>query len=134
MKTYGIAEAAVHLGLSKHALRYYERAGLLGTVSRVAGRRRYSEADLIWLQFIQRLRATGMPMRRIERYAQLRRQGDATADERLALLLEHMHQLEARESELIAHRTALAEKIDIYRRMLQSTPTASARTGKGGRK
>ena len=134
MKTYGIAEAAVHLGLSKHTLRYYERAGLLGAVLRVAGRRRYSEADLIWLQFIQRLRATDMPMRKIERYAQLRRKGDATAGERLALLLEHMHQLEVRESELIAHRTALADKIDIYRRMLQSTPTASARTRKGERK
>lgn len=134
MKTYGIAEAAVHLGLSKHTLRYYERAGLLGTVSRVAGRRCYSEADLIWLQFIQRLRATDMPMRKIERYAQLRRQGDVTADERLALLLEHMCQLEVRESELIAHRRALADKIEIYRRMLQSTPTASAKTGKGERK
>lgn len=134
MKTYGITEAAVYLGLSKHTLRYYERAGLLGTVSREAGRRRYSDADLIWLQFIQRLRATDMPMRQIERYAQLRCQGDATANERLALLLEHMRQLEVRENELIAHRAALADKIDIYRRMLRSTPATSARTRKGERK
>ncbi|MFC6838884.1 MerR family transcriptional regulator [Xanthomonas theicola] len=131
MKTYAISEVAARLGLSAHALRYYERAGLLDPVTRVAGRRRYAETDLAWIRFIQRLRATGMPMRQIGGYAQLRRQGEASVDARLALLQEHLQRLAVRESELVAHRAALTEKIEVYRRMQRS---AVSNSGKGERK
>lgn len=124
MKTYTISEVAALLGLSVHALRYYERAGLVEPVARASGRRRYAEADLAWIRFIQRLRATGMPMRRIDRYARLRRQGESTVDARMVLLQEHLRQLAVRESELAAHRAALDEKIGIYRRMQRSAATA----------
>jgi DNA-binding transcriptional MerR regulator len=47
--------------LSTHTLRYYERAGLLDPVGRAeSGHRRYVAADLAWLDFLTRLRATGM--------------------------------------------------------------------------
>lgn len=127
MKTYAISEAAALLGLSMHALRYYERAGLLDPVARVAGRRRYAEADLAWIRFIQRLRATGMPMRQIDRYAQLRREGESSVDARMALLQEHLRQLQLRQNELAAHRAALAGKIEIYRRMQQSAANKGER-------
>ena len=82
-------EAAEKCGLSQHTLRWYERIGLLDRVSRTAdGRRRFSDADLDWLLLLSRLRATGMPVRDMLRYAELVRSGAGEA-ERVALLRGH---------------------------------------------
>jgi DNA-binding transcriptional MerR regulator len=65
-------ETADKCGLSQHTLRWYERIGLLNRVARTAdGRRRYSDADLDWILLLSRLRATGMPVRDMLRYAEL---------------------------------------------------------------
>src|SRR6266851_2118723 len=68
-----IAEAARRTGVSVHTLRYYERAGLVvTTIDRTAGgRRRYQQQDLHWITLCTKLRATGMPIKTIRRYAQL---------------------------------------------------------------
>jgi DNA-binding transcriptional MerR regulator len=85
-----IAEAAQISGLSAHTLRYYERAGLLDPVGRNgSGHRRYREADLERIAFLARLRATGMPIREVRRYAELMQAGERTNAARLALLEEH---------------------------------------------
>src|SRR5216683_3533598 len=83
-----IAEAARRTGVSAHTLRYYERAGLVVTpVDRTAGgRRRYREPDLVWITVCTRLRATGMPIKTIRRYAQLVSAGPGNEQERLALM------------------------------------------------
>jgi DNA-binding transcriptional MerR regulator len=82
-------EAADKCGLSQHTLRWYERIGLLDRVARTPdGRRRFSDADLDWLLLLSRLRATGMPVRDMLRYAELVRAG-AGEQERLALLERH---------------------------------------------
>ena len=92
-----IAEAAEASGLSAYTLRYYEQIGLIATIDRRSGARRYSDADMRWLDFLVRLRATGMSMRDMQRYAQLLRQGnaDASVDERQAMLEAHAARLEA---------------------------------------
>jgi DNA-binding transcriptional MerR regulator len=65
-----IAEAAERTGLTRDTLRYYERDGLMLGVSRAgSGHRRYSEHDLGWIELITKLRATGMPIRDVRRYA-----------------------------------------------------------------
>jgi len=82
-----IAAAAEVSGLSVHTLRYYERTGLLEPVSRNgSGHRRYRAADLERIAFLTKLRATGMPIREVRRYAELLKAGEATNEERLALL------------------------------------------------
>lgn len=71
-----IAEAATRAGVSVHALRYYERAGLLTPIERnVSGHRRFTPDDVEWIVVCTRLRATGMPIRRIRAYAELVREG-----------------------------------------------------------
>ena len=81
-----IAEAAEISGLSAHTLRYYERAGVLEPVGRNgSGHRRYRQADLELIRFLTRLRATGMPIREVRRYAELMQAGDATNAESLRL-------------------------------------------------
>jgi DNA-binding transcriptional MerR regulator len=83
-----IAEAAEASGLSAYTLRYYEQIGLIAPIDRRSGARRYSDADMRWLDFLVRLRATGMSMRHMQRYAQLLRKGNTAASlaERQTLL------------------------------------------------
>jgi DNA-binding transcriptional MerR regulator len=110
-----IAEMAERTGLSAHTLRYYERIGLLDPVRRgIGGQRRYGEEDLQWVTFLQRLRATGMPIRDMQRYADLRRRGDSTITERRELLEEHRDELIGRIEELQRELQALTDKIGHY--------------------
>jgi DNA-binding transcriptional MerR regulator len=110
-----IAEMAERTGLSAHTLRYYERIGLLDPIRRgIGGQRRYGEDDLQWVAFLQRLRATGMPIRDMQRYADLRRQGDSTITERRVLLEEHRDELIGRIEELQRELQTLTDKISHY--------------------
>jgi DNA-binding transcriptional MerR regulator len=111
-----IAEAAEASGLSAHTLRYYEQIGLIAPIDRRSGARRYSDVDMRWLEFLVRLRATGMSMRDMQRYAQLLRKGNTAGSlaERQALLEEHAARLEAG---LRAQRETLQyirKKISLY--------------------
>ena len=93
MTTWTIGEAASKCGLSQHTLRWYERIGLLGHIERGSdGRRRFSDGDLDWLALLTKLRATGMPVRDMQRYAELVRSGAGQA-ERLELLTRHREQV-----------------------------------------
>jgi DNA-binding transcriptional MerR regulator len=112
---FTIAEAAHASGISAHTLRYYERAGLIGGVDRArSGHRRYSEADLAWINVLQRLRATGMPIRSIRRYAELVQANDGNEAERLALLKEHQAAVRAQLAEVRDHLAFIDQKITIY--------------------
>jgi DNA-binding transcriptional MerR regulator len=91
--TWSIGEATEKCGLSQHTLRWYERIGLLGAVERGGdGRRRFSDSDLDWLSTLTKLRATGMPVRDMQRYAELVRSGAGEA-ERIDLLKRHREEV-----------------------------------------
>jgi DNA-binding transcriptional MerR regulator len=100
-----------------HTLRYYERAGLVVTaVARTAaGRRRYRQQDLNWITVCTRLRATGMPIKDIRRYAQLVSAGPGNERERLDLMESHRADVIARIAELRDNLQAIDHKIDVYR-------------------
>ena len=112
-----IAEAARRTGVSVHTLRYYERAGLVvTTVDRTAGgRRRYHQLDLDWIVVCTRLRATGMPIRTIRRYAQLVAAGPGNEKDRLALLEGHRAEVLAKLAEVQESLELIDHKIDVYR-------------------
>jgi DNA-binding transcriptional MerR regulator len=112
-----IAEAARRTGVSVHTLRYYERAGLVVTaVDRtVGGRRRYHQLDLDWIVICTRLRATGMPIRTIRRYAELVSAGPGNEQERLALLEAHRAEVTARLARTRENLKLIDHKIDVYR-------------------
>ena len=110
-----ISEVAERTGLSRHTLRYYERDGLMLTVDRAgSGHRRYSERDLGWIELITKLRATGMPIREVRRYAELVRAGDGNEDERLALLRAHRERVRAQLDAMAAYLGAIDMKISYY--------------------
>jgi DNA-binding transcriptional MerR regulator len=117
-----IAEAAEASGLSAHTLRYYERTGLLEPVSRNgSGHRRYREADLQRITFLAKLRATGMPIREVRRYAELMRAGASTSEERLALLEAHRHAVLAGLESTARNLELIESKIDVYKERLGRT-------------
>ncbi|GGM88988.1 MerR family transcriptional regulator [Thermopolyspora flexuosa] len=111
-----IAEVAKRTGLTPHTLRYYEREGLLlREVDRSStGRRLYHEDDITWIRLITRLRATGMPIREVRRYAELARAGDATRRERLELLRAHRRRVIERLTVIEEHLKAIDYKIEFY--------------------
>jgi DNA-binding transcriptional MerR regulator len=110
-----IAEVAERTGLTRHTLRYYERDGLMLGVGRAgSGHRRYSERDLGWIELITKLRATGMPVREVRRYAELVRAGVGNEDERLALLRGHRERVRAHLAMMSAHLDAIEMKIGYY--------------------
>lgn len=110
-----IAEVAERTGLTRHTLRYYERDGLMLDVDRAgSGHRRYSERDLGWIELITKLRATGMPIREVRRYAELVRAGDGNEDERLALLRAHRERVRAQLDTMAAYLDAIDVKIGYY--------------------
>ena len=112
-----IAEAARRTGVSVHTLRYYERAGLVVTaVGRTAGgRRRYRRLNLDWIVICTRLRATGMPIRTIRRYAELVSAGPGNEQERLALLEAHRAEVTAKLARTRENLKLIDHKIDVYR-------------------
>jgi DNA-binding transcriptional MerR regulator len=69
-------------GVNIPTLRYYEQIGLLDPVHRADnGHRRYSENDLRRIEFIKRLRATGMSIRAMLFYVELYRADRDTTSE-----------------------------------------------------
>jgi DNA-binding transcriptional MerR regulator len=112
-----IAEAARRTGVSVHTLRYYERAGLVVTpVDRTAGgRRRYHQLDLQWITVCTKLRATGMPIKTIRRYAQLVSAGPGNEQERLAVMAAHRAEVTAKLAEIQENLKLIDHKIDVYR-------------------
>lgn len=112
-----IGQVAALVGVSTHTLRYYEQAGLLRSISRMpSGHRLYAPADLDWLRFVMRLKATGMPIAGMQAFAELRAQGDATFGERRALLAAHRDAVRAQIGALQTNLDAIVEKIAYYER------------------
>ena len=110
-----IADAAAGAGVSVHTLRYYERAGLLTPIERNgSGHRRFTAEEVEWVVVCTKLRATGMPIRRIREYAELVRAGDGNEQERLALLRAHLQLVLAKLAEVQEHLGAIDRKIGIY--------------------
>lgn len=123
-----IQEVAVLTGLSVHTLRYYERIGLLRGVERASnGHRRYSERDIAKIIFLNKLRATGMPIRQMLRWNELYRQGDHTIPARIDLLVEHQGDVEAQIAALTENLDAIRKKISFYHQRLEEIACAGAK-------
>lgn len=116
-ETLGIGDAARVLGTSIDTLRYYERAGLLDGILRTEGnQRRYDEAALTTVNFITKMRASGMPIRDIRRYMTLVREEGDTLDARRKILEDHREVIVRQIAGLQANLEIVDLKIDLYHR------------------
>ncbi|KAF1298444.1 MerR family transcriptional regulator [Enterococcus sp. JM4C] len=117
---YSIGEFSKVIDLSIDTLRYYEKEGLIKPERNSTNQRVYSEADIAWMEFIKKLKLTGMPLKNIKRYSELRYQGNETVEERLDLLYEQSGALDQKKAEIEDHLSFLADKIEIYKEMLKN--------------
>ena len=117
---YSIGEFSKVTGLGIHTLRYYEHENLIIPLRNSSNRRRYSEKDIAWIAFIKRLKATGMPIKEIQKYAQLRAEGDATLLMRMEMLMQHRQSLNEQIKQLREHEAKLDEKIAFYQQEIES--------------
>ncbi len=124
-----IQQAAAATGLTVHTLRYYERVGLIDPVPRQDNKHRlYREEDILWIEFLLKLRSTGLPIRHMLRYAELRRLGNQleSVSERKTILQQHTLSLEATLAELQANLAVMHKKIAMYADIEQTLHASTA--------
>lgn len=110
-----IGELARRSGLTAYTIRYYEQIGLLPVADKDgSGQRDYDVSILTWIEFLGRLKTTGMPIREMLRYAELRQQGEATVAQRRRLLERHRDKVRAHVADLQANLLVLDAKISGY--------------------
>ena len=110
-----IGELAEKSGMSRDTIRFYEKIGLLPQSFRDrSGHRDYDPAILTWVTFLGHLKATGMTLADMIRYAKLREQGNATGRDRSLLLQNQRRIVRDRIAELQACLAVLDDKIAGY--------------------
>lgn len=113
--TFTIKQVAAATGISTHTLRYYESLGLIHPIDRADNtHRRYTQDDVNWIQFLLKMRATGMSIQDMQAFAELQRRGDSTLPERVERLKALEHDVEQRIAELHDHLRVIRYKIDLY--------------------
>jgi MerR family transcriptional regulator, aldehyde-responsive regulator len=120
-----ITQASEKSGLSVDTIRFYEKSAMLPKLLRdKRGWRAFDGPAIDWLVTLERLRATGMPLKDIKRFAILANsagsQSKAAAKERLQLLEHHQTRLKQRRAALEACEAFLTFKISIYRKQVKS--------------
>lgn len=111
---YSIGEFSEIADISIHTLRYYEKEKLIIPARKDNGKRCYSESDVSWIQFIKRLKDTNMPIKEIQKYAELRAEGDVTMTQRMEMLVNHRTVLKEEIARLQEHLGNLDNKIEYY--------------------
>ncbi|MCI9358788.1 MAG: MerR family transcriptional regulator [Lachnospiraceae bacterium] len=122
---YSIGEFSKLTGLGIHTLRFYEQEGLITPRRNSCNRRCYSDKDIEWIEFIKRLKDTGMPIKEIRHYAKLRSDGNSTLSERMEMLMQHREALNKQIAQLQAHKLKLDEKIEFYRKEIYRCASSS---------
>jgi DNA-binding transcriptional MerR regulator len=117
-----IGQVAERTGLSVHALRFYEKEGILAhQVHRgPGGRRVYTDQDLAWLKMCIMLRMSGMPVPEIRRYTDLVRQGDGNEPQRLDILKEHQERVRVQMEQLQECMDLITHKVGMYQDYVNS--------------
>ncbi|CAD5553787.1 MerR family transcriptional regulator [Escherichia coli] len=111
---YSIGDFSKLTNLGVHTLRYYEHEHLITPKRNSSNRRCYTDKDLAWINFIKRLKNTGMSIKEIQHYAELRANGESTLFERMEMLISHKNTINKQINQLQENIKKLDEKIKIY--------------------
>lgn len=113
-----IGELSKRSGLSIDTLRYYEKIGLIVSPPRNAsGWRDYNQDILRWLEFLGKMKAAGMTINEMIKYADLKRQGEGTFVQRREMLEERHKHVKSELEKLETVYSVLNDKIALYRKL-----------------
>ena len=115
-----IGEIANKTNLPASTIRYYEKKGLLKVDRDKNGRRYYKESDIEWIKFIRRLKETGMLIKDIQHYSELRYVGSITMPERLQILQLHRNYVLEQQLKWTEYLQNLDDKIEFYQQSIKN--------------
>lgn len=116
-----IKEVSEKFGISQDTLRYYERVGLIPSVTRTpSGNRDYQESDLGWVENAVCMRNAGVPIEALIEYVKLYQMGDTTFEARRQLLQEQYDVLQEQKEQIEATMKRLAYKVSRYEKAVQT--------------
>lgn len=111
-------EVAQITGLSEHTLRFYEKQQLIINIKRDSNNYRlYSDFDIQWIQFLTKVKSTNMPLKDIQKYAELMAKGNSTLAEREEMLLKHKQRIAEQISTLSDILIQIDNKLLRYQRI-----------------
>ena len=121
---YSIGEVAKKTNISPSTLRYYEKEGLLPSVSRTdSGIRKFDDDDLDRLSVIECLKKTGMPIKKIKQFIDWCSEGDSTIKLRYEMFLERREET-LRKIEELKHTLEMIDyKCSYYETALKAGTT-----------
>lgn len=114
-ETYTIQEVGKIHNLTVETIRYYEKNGILFPIQRLEnGHRVFQKWDLEWINFVNLLKSTGMPLSAIKEYRKLVEDGDQTNEERLSIMIKHRKSIIEQMDHLKICLERINYKIDYY--------------------
>jgi DNA-binding transcriptional MerR regulator len=101
MKSFLIGDISKMYGISQDTLRYYDKVGLLPFVKKnQVGRRIFTEDDLGYIEVIDCLKRSGIPVKEIAKFMDWCVEGDKTLPQRYAFMVEQEAALERKIQDL----------------------------------
>lgn len=117
---YTVKEVAEMLGVSVHAVRYYDDKGLIpGTKRNAANQRLFDDMEVEWLFVSLTLKNTGLSLKDVKHYIELYQLGDSTLQERYKLMTEQKEKTLREMEDLKLRLAVLDRKIDHYGKLLE---------------
>ncbi|MCR2806409.1 MerR family transcriptional regulator [Paenibacillus soyae] len=124
--SFTISQVAQRTNLSIHAIRYYDKEGLLPFVDRKNGTRVFQEQDIDWIDLICCLKQTGMPIKDIRILIRHCMDHDAVLEKGLEILHRHRENVEEQLKELQRSLNTIDYKIKHLPRMYREKFSSEA--------
>lgn len=109
-----IGEVCDRLNITAHTARYYERIGLIQVGRSASGRRVFDQRAVDRLDFLVRMRSSGMGIAELTRYVELVNQGESTTPERLQIMRNQRQRIIHQIHDLERALTATEYKNTVY--------------------
>ncbi len=115
VNTLKVGQVADEAGVGVQTLHYYERLGLLPKPNRSdANYRLYSSETIRRVRFIKKAQAIGLTLDEIKRILDLKDHGREPCRQVAELGEKHLHEIDARLTQLRAYRRALAQAVSAW--------------------
>ncbi|MCM1514558.1 MAG: MerR family transcriptional regulator [Anaeroplasma bactoclasticum] len=109
-----IKEVSEKYNISPDTLRYYEKVGIIKTVTRKNGIRQYGEKEIDNIEFVVCMRNAGISIDALVKYIKLFDKGDQTTNERKQILIDERKKIKIKIDEMNKALDKLNYKIDVY--------------------